>query len=82
MPFGMVFQSAKDFVAQLLVERARLEAERVEVGIDAFTLRSQLFDRRHQFGRIALSTDQRANAGITSFANISIVSGVRKFRKK
>jgi len=35
---------------------------------------------RHRIGHA--SAAQRANAGITSFANISIVSGVMKFRKK
>ncbi len=35
---------------------------------------------RHRLGRV--SAAQRANAGITSFANISIVSGIMKFRKK
>ena len=39
MALRMILQRAEDLVAQLFVERARLEAERVEIGVACIGVR-------------------------------------------
>jgi len=59
MTLGMILQRAEDLVTKFLVKRPRLEAERVEIGVEASTLDCHLLDRSHQFRRMAFAAQRR-----------------------
>src|SRR5687767_12806686 len=55
----MVIERAEDLKTQLLVERARLEAEGVEPDADEALLPAEGLDRMHQAGAVTLAAQGR-----------------------